>query len=365
MTIGIDARLYSPKYTGIGRYVAEFIKHAAELDSSNSFIVYLNEPEFSQFSVPNERWTKKLLNIPHYSLAEQTRYLSFLNQESVDMMYFPHFNLPVLYKKPYVVTIHDLTLHYYPYKEYHPKWSLKKQLQIWAYRFIMKRAIANSQHVIAVSENTKQDIMREYHTDPEKISVIYEGVPDHFAPTPDSGLLTPYLLYTGVWRSHKNLLNLIKAFKKIREQHDIDLVVTGKKDPAYPEIPQLIEELGLQEHIRLPGFVSDEELIRLISEAEVYVFPSLYEGFGLPPLEAMQLGVPVACSNTSSLPEVCAEAALYFDPKNPEDMAIQISRFLSDPQLKQEYIYKGLQNVKRFSWRAMTSQVIDKIIKIG
>ncbi|MGE3278321.1 MAG: glycosyltransferase family 4 protein [Candidatus Altimarinota bacterium] len=418
MTIGIDCRLYSPHYTGIGRYVYEMVKHLIELDQQNRYVLFFNQKEFDEFQVPNERWEKRLVNIPHYSLAEQWKFYRMLKQEKLDLMHFPHFNAPILYKKPFVVTIHDLTLHYYPYKEYQPKWTLKKGIQIFFYRFLMGQVVKHAKQIIAVSENTKKDLIKEYSVSSQKISKVLEGVPEHFQKsTPDQietvrqkfGMTKTYLLYTGVWRSHKNLLNLIKAFKLLTDQgHDLQLVLTGKKDPVYPEIPQLIEELfpipnefseeslakamprdsstasssaptpgldryssgGLRsewknhDRVVLTGFVSDEELISLMSGASVYVFPSLYEGFGLPPLEAMQLGVPVACSNTSSLPEVCHDAALYFDPKNVKEMAESIQKILKNPELRQELIENGQKNLLRFSWRGMTSQILDIYNKV-
>jgi len=408
MTIGIDCRLYSPHYTGIGRYVYEMVKHLIELDQENQYVLFFNQKEYDGFQIPNERWKKRLVNIPHYSLAEQWKFLRMLQQEKFDLMHFPHFNAPILYKKPFVVTIHDLTLHYYPYKEYQPKWTLKKGIQIFFYRFLMGQVVKHAKKIIAVSENTKKDLIKEYSVSSEKISKVLEGVPEHFQKSsPEQinlvrqkfGISKPYLLYTGVWRSHKNLLNLLKAFKLMIDQgQNLQLVFTGKKDPVYPEIPQLIGELfpipseaeeslaktmprdsstaslSNSPHLRsewenkdrviLTGFVSDEELISLMSGASVYVFPSLYEGFGLPPLEAMQLRVPVTCSNTSSLPEVCDDAALYFDPKNPQEMAEMILKILKNPELRQELIENGEKNLQRFSWKAMTRQILDIYNKV-
>ena len=379
MTIGFDCRLYSPKYTGIGRYVFELLKNLAEIDQENHYVLYFNQPEFDQFQVPNERWRKKLVNIPHYSLAEQTRFYYFLQQEKIDLMYFPHFNAPIFYKKPFVVTIHDLTLHYYPYKEYQPRWSLKKQIEILVYRFLMGRVVKNSRHIIAVSENTKRDLIKEYNLPAgrhgikeDKISVVLEGVPENFQKATEEtiaemkkkfSITKPYLLYTGVWRSHKNLLKLIEAFKLVLDSgNNVQLVLTGKKDPAYPEIPALIEKLSLQDKVVLTGFVSEEDLIALNSGAEVFVFPSLYEGFGLPPLEAMALSVPVACSNTSSLPEVCGDAAVYFDPRNVQDMAEKMNQLLNNPQVRQEMIERGQKNLRSFSWRKMTEKILNLFI---
>lgn len=375
MTIGIDCRLYSPKFTGIGRYVFELVQQLVRQDRENHYILYFNQPEFDAFQVPNERWQKKLVNIRHYSMDEQTRFAWFLNHEPVDLIHFPHFNAPVLCKKPFVVTIHDLTLHYYPYKSYTPRWTPKKALEIFVYRQLMGRIARKAQHIIAVSENTKNDLVREYQLSSEKISTVYEGVPEHFQKASEAeiqavlgkfAIRKPYLLYTGVWRSHKNLLRLLEAFKRITDSgQDVQLVLTGKKDPVYPEIPEAIKRFSLQERVVLTGFVDDTDLIALMSGATVYVFPSLYEGFGLPPLEAMQLGVPVACSHISSLPEVCGDAAMYFDPKNVQEMADKVLFLLKNQQVRQEYIEKGKKNVERFSWSQMASQILDIYRKIG
>lgn len=369
MKIAIDARLYSPKYTGIGRYVYELIKSLQELDTHNDYVVFLNPDEYESFTCPNEQWTKKKIDIPHYSWKEQTEFYRILMSEKADLVYFPHFNVPIRYTRPFVVTIHDLTLHYFPYKEYTPKWSFKKQVQIWVYKYLMKKTVAHAKHIVAISDNTKKDLQKEYAVADEKISTILEGVPEHFQKASEDqiavmkksfGINKAYLLYTGVWRSHKNLLNLIKAFQVLIEQgQDLQLVLTGKKDPIYPEIPELIETLKLRDRVIMTGFVSEDDLIALHSGAEIFVFPSLYEGFGLPPLEAMQFGVPVVCSDRASLPQVCGDAAEYCDPEKPEDISRAISSILTSPEHRQALIVKGTENLKRFSWKAMTSQILD------
>ncbi len=373
MTIGIDARLYSPTYTGIGRYVAEFIKHAAQLDTESRFVVFLNPKEFKTFETPNERWSKVMVDVAHYSFAEQWSFLRILKKQKLDMMYFPHFNAPIFYRKPFVVTIHDLTLHYYPSKSYFPKWSLKKTLQSLVYKVIMGRIIANSHEVIAISNNTKRDIIKEYGANKSKILTVYEGVPDEFKrPSADTvtaaaqrfGISKPYLMYSGVWRSHKNLLRLLDAFARLRKRgHDVQLVMTGKKDKAYPEIPQQIMDLSIADEVILTGFVSDEDLVSLICGAEAYVFPSLYEGFGLPPLEAMKLGVPVACSNRASLPEVCGDAASFFNPEDVEQMTEAIRKILDDKTFAKVLVQKGHENLKRFSWNDMSKQILNSLRK--
>lgn len=374
-TVGIDCRLYSPKFTGIGRYVFELVQQIIQQDLENHYILYFNQPEFDAFQVPNERWQKKLVNIRHYSLDEQTRFAWFLSHEPVDLLHFPHFNAPVLCQKPLVVTIHDLTLHYYPYKSSTPRWTPKKALEILVYRQLMGRIARKARHIIAVSENTKKDLLREYQLPQEKITTVYEGVPENFRKASEAEIQSvrgtfniqkPYLLYTGVWRSHKNLLRLLEGFKGVIDAgQDVQLVFTGKKDSAYPEIPEAIKRFSLQDKVIMTGFVDDRDLIALMSGATVYVFPSLYEGFGLPPLESMQLGVPVACSKSSSLPEVCGDAAVYFDPKNVQEMTDKILFLLKSSQIQQEFIEKGRKNVMRFSWRKMAGQILDIYRKVG
>lgn len=370
MKIGIDARLYSPKFTGIGRYTYELVQNLAELDQENEYVIFLYQDQFKDFECPNEKWTKKITSAAHYSLAEQTSWYKQLMKEDVDLMYFPHFNVPVRYKKPFVVTIHDLTLHYYPYKEYSPKWSPKKQLQIWIYKWIMKNTLRHAEQIVAISDSTRADILKEYpKTEPSKVHTILEGVPDHFQKaseeevkkTLDSfSISKPYFLYTGVWRSHKNLLRLIDAFSElVKEGRNIQLVLTGKKDPIYSEIPDRIKELQLEDHVVCTGFVSEEELIALNTGAKAFVFPSLYEGFGLPPLEAMRFDIPVICSNSSSLPQACGDAALYFDPLNTQELAKAMQKVLDDEPLRKELVQKGRQNLERFSWKKMSQQILD------
>jgi glycosyltransferase involved in cell wall biosynthesis len=329
MKIGIDCRIYSPKYTGIGRYVFELIRNLEQIDKEHEYILFFNKPEHDGFIPKSPRFTKVLVNATHYSLSEQTSFLKALNAQKMDLMHFPHFNKPLLYRKPYIVTIHDLTLHYYPHKSYTSTPTLKSSTKIKAYKTLMNSAIKHAKKIISVSQHTAEDIKKETHVDPSKIAVIHEGVPIEFKKNHTFKIqnsefkipLSPYLLYTGVWRSHKNLLNLIRAFSKIKKTEggvpqphiikNIQLVLTGRVDPAYPEIPKLISDLGLTEHVKTPGRVSDQELRYLYQNAHGFIMPSLYEGFGLPPLEAQAYNIPVASSNRASLPEVLGDSALF------------------------------------------------------
>ncbi len=376
MKIGIDCRIYSSRFTGIGRYSYELVKHITHLNASLSdpheLVLFFNEPEYSLFDEKAHPHTKKVLaNAKHYSLAEQIHFLRVLNREKLDLMHFTHFNVPVFYRRPFVVTIHDLTLSFFPGKKMN-KWYHRQ-----AYNLTLHSALSKSQSIIAVSHNTGSDIAKLYPLiNSEKIKVIHNGVssefkfidtPEVFGPTLNKyGINKPFLLYTGVWRNHKNLPNLLKAFAILKNSFglDLQLVLTGKEDPYYPEVRQTIGNLALEKSVVLPGLVSEEELLHLYNAALIYTFPSYYEGFGLSVLESMACGTPVACSSTSSLPEVCGEDnAVLFDPANVQDIADKIYGLYTDADLQAKLVARGIHRAKEFSWEAAAKETFDQLQK--
>lgn len=365
--IGIDCRMYSSRFTGIGRYVYELTRNVFLLDTQNEYVLFFNDPEYDAFIPPNERVTKMRVNARHYSFSEQVKFLFQLRKQKLDLMHFTHFNAPILYKHPSIVTIHDLTLSFYPGKK------MTSPIHRFAYRKTIRSAVGNAKKAIAVSRNTKKDIQTILKTDPKKIEVIYEAVDEAFRRIEDDtykmklkeklGIEGPFILYTGVWRSHKNLPNLIKAFLLLKKEYGYDgkLVITGKHDPLYAsDIFQMPETVELDDQIVFTGMVEELELIALYNAAQVYAFPSLYEGFGLPPLEAMQCGTPVAASSVSCIPEVCGEDnALFFDPENPSDIADKIFTITSNKAVRERLINNGLKHVKNFSWQKMAKQTLQ------
>ncbi len=363
--IGIDARMYSSKFTGIGRYVYELTENLFQIDQKNEYVLFLNEPEYSKFTPPNKRVSKVLVDAHHYSLSEQTTFLKKIIAAKVDLMHFTHFNAPILYMGKSVVTIHDLTLSFFPGKK------MNSSIYRLAYQLVIRTAVRKAKKVIAVSNNTKHDLQTILGTPDKKAQVIYEGVNSEFKAITDQqkidkvlkkyNLDRPFILYTGVWRSHKNLANLIKAFGILKHQYGLDcyLVITGKKDPYYPEVEQETLSLQLENDVVFTGLIPEDDLITLYSAARLYAFPSLYEGFGLPVLEAMQCHTPVACSNASCLPEVAGmKNALFFDPKSPDDIAEKIYQLYSDPQLRDKLVKHGINRVKDFSWQQMAKETL-------
>ncbi|MBT3349052.1 glycosyltransferase family 4 protein [bacterium] len=354
--IGIDARMFSDAFTGIGRYNFELTRRFFSKFPDVQWVLFLNEPQFSQFDFP-KNVRKICVNAPHYSLAEQTHFLKILNREKCDLVHFTHFNVPILYRGKFVVTIHDTTISFFPGKKFSSWWRKI------AYRIVISNAIFRSKKVITVSKNTAADVEKLFRVSPKKITPIWNGIGNEFSPRSESehfeirkkfDLPEKFLLYTGVWREHKNLVGLLRAFARIKNEElkikNLNLVITGKQDPNYPEVLETVKNLNLEKSVKFVGLVDFADLQKLYSAAAVYVFPSFYEGFGLPPLEAMAAGTPVAASNSSAIPEVCGDAALFFNPKNTEEMAAKISEILENPKLAADLVARGAERVKKFSW---------------
>ena len=365
MKIGIDARMYGVGFTGIGRYNAELIKHLIELDKENTYVLFLKKKAYDEFQCPNERFEKRLADFDHYSLDEQLKFNRLLKKEKLDLMHFTHFNAPILYNRPFIVTIHDLTLSFFPGKKMnHPIYRL-------AYHLVIRRVTKRAKKIIAVSKNTKKDLIESLKIKDEKVEVIYNGVSKKFAETAGQkpvnlkekyAISKPFFLYTGVWRDHKNLVGLIKAFKALDEKKpdQFELVITGSNNATYHEVPDTIKKLNLSQKVHLVGLVPEEDLYQLYISALAYVFPSFYEGFGLPPLEAMQCGTPTLVSNVSAMPEVCgSENALYFDPYNIGDICEKMEEIASNEVLRESLVKRGYERVKQFDWGKMSKAILE------
>lgn len=365
MKIGIDARMHGASFTGIGRYTAELIDHLAKLDQDNEYVLFMRKEPFENFKCPSERFKKVLADFAHYSFGEQFGFNSILKKEKLDLMHFTHFNAPIFYNRPFVVTIHDLTLSFFPGKK------MNHIFQRMAYHKVIRSVTSKAKKIIAVSNHTKKDLVKTLHLPEDKIQVIYNGVSTKFGgvdPTPRQelfktlGLSKPFFLYTGVWRDHKNLVGLVKAFAAFNKETDgqYELVITGPHNPTYHEVPDTVKELGLEGSVHLVGLVSEQNIYSLYLNALAYIFPSFYEGFGLPPLEAMQCGTPTLVSNVSAIPEVCGEGnSLYFDPYSVDDIKDKMLQFIKDATLRQRLIDRGQERVKFFSWERMATQVLE------
>ncbi|NOQ68309.1 glycosyltransferase, partial [Patescibacteria group bacterium] len=364
-TIGIDARMYGYAQTGIGNYIRHLLQCIFEMDKKNKYVIFLMPEEYDKFNLPNKRIKKIKVSARWYGWKEQLLFPFQLYKANLDLMHFTHFNSPILYFKRSIVTIHDITPFFFPG---HKMRSIIRRI---GFRTVFFSSVKKASKVIAVSKSTKNDIVNHFKIKKDKINVIYEGVDEQFKITPQPPLsgglrkkyniTKPFIFYTGVWRDHKNLVGLIKAFEILRNKYKLDyqLVLGGKEDPYYPEVRETWEKLGLENEITRTGFIDQKDLPLFYNAAKVFIIPSFYEGFGLIGLEAFACGTPVISSNTTSLPEVLGNAALYFDPKDPKEMAEKIKLVLTDKKLYNELREKGFKQVEKYSWEKMGRETMD------
>ena len=358
MRIGIDARMYGAvTTTGIGVYIQSLIQQLRSLDTENHYVIFLR-PEAAKFFLPSERMHVVVADIPWYSWAEQWRLPKMLKAQRLDLVHFPHFNVPLLYFGKFVVTIHDITPKFFPGSRVR-----RSPIRKFAYAVVMHNALRRALRIITISEHTKRLLLRYYRISAKRISVIPLGVSADFRPTSDAGRLAqvlaqysvtaPYLLYVGVWRDHKNIPGLVRAFELLRQRGmRCQLVIAGQPDSAYPEIPRAIAQSRFMGDIRTLGFVAQEKLPALYQGAGALVLPSFSEGFGLVAIEAAACGTLVAASKTTSVPEVMGDAALYFDPGSPTAMADVLGKCLTDPTLRSQLATRGRERVRRYNWKA-------------
>lgn len=379
-TIGIDARFYGPVGKGLGRYTQEIVDGLIKLDQENQYIIFLSPENFAQFKLPNERISKVLIKARWYSLAEQIVLPFLIWQKKIDLMFFPHFNVPAFCPTRFLVTIHDLILTKFPTQHASTLNYFFYTLKNWGYKLIIWLAIKRSQAILTVSEFTCSDILTQFKVKSEKVKVIYEGVANlnlvnlkilsSDVVLKKYNIQKPFLLYVGNVYPHKNLEKFIDSFSRLisqKEYQNLKLVLVGKHDYFYNRLKnfafekQLYSENNKNNKVIFTGFVPDNELNILFQEALTYVFPSLYEGFGLPPLEAMAQGCPVISSNQASMPEILGEAAFYFNPSSLEETQKSVIEIIKNENLRHLLIQKGREQVKKYSWDRCANETFEII----
>jgi glycosyltransferase involved in cell wall biosynthesis len=377
MRIGIDARFLGPKGKGLGRYTQKLIENLEKIDSQNQYVIFLRQNNFGEYQPSVSNFKKVLADYRWYSLAEQLAMPSKIYEEKIDLMHFPHFNVPVFYFEPFVVTIHDLILRHWPTRRASTLDPVRYWLKNLAYKIVIWLAIKRAKRIIVPSNYVKNDILKSFGAKEEKIVVTYEGAPEKtFKFNPTAGgqnsksildkfkINKPYLLYVGNAYPHKNLENLIEAFKILIERHkqDMQLVLVGEEDYFYKRLKEeadcMFYNFKVSNQIIFTGFIDDKSLNNLYREARLYIFPSLCEGFGLPPLEAMAQGIPVISSDNTCLPEVLGNAAIYFDATNPQDIAEKINKVLNDKSLAEKLKVAGYEQIKKYSWQIMGEETL-------
>ena len=374
MRIGIDARFYGPKTGGggLGRYVAELVTHLEKIDSSNEYVLFLRKENFHECRVTRPNFTKRLVDVPWYSLAEQRVMPREIALAKVNFMHFPHWNVPIFSQTPFLVTIHDLILLEDPSSAHATtRNAFVHGVKYGAFRVVLENAVHRSRHIITVSEHTKQAVLKHFRIKPQKVTVIHNGVnrpsEGRGVSLRNLGVVEPYVLAVGNRYPHKNLEALVHAFVPVFSKHaSASLVLAGRHDAFTERLMRLTDKLGLPEHaVRFVSLPSDEELGALYRHASLLAFPSKIEGFGIPPLEAMHVGTPVMSSKASCLPEILGEAAVYTEPDDEARMSEIMLQAIEDPGALKDVIERGHERVTHFRWDTAAKQTLETYLRFG
>jgi len=385
MIIGINASaaLKQPR-TGVEEYCYQVIKHLTMLPEARAhrFFLYIsksdpNDPNFHpnypnkifDFEVPKNFKIKELFW--PFPMWTQLRLASEMLFNKPDTLFIPVHILPRFHPKNSVVTIHGLEYEYFP--EYYPFW-FRNYL-----RFSTKYAVRYARKIIAVSENTKRDLVKLYGAQESGVEVIHHGVeiqnvnikmrnnPLRQSSSEASNVKfkieKPYLFYVGRIELKKNIFGILEAYRILKEKYKIphELVLAGVPGFGYEKIKPIIHDSKFIIHEL--GYISEGEKQQLLANADIFLFPSFYEGFGLPILEAQASGVPVVSSNVSSVPEIAGNSALLVDPKNPEQIAQAVYKIIDDKALRDKLIELGFENVKRFSWEKCAKETLKILLE--
>ncbi len=365
MQIAINTLGPSKLKAGIGRYVSNLVNDLAKIDDKNKYFIFVNEDNFEWFAnITNSNF--KIIKLSNYSKIKFMRVLweqfilpLYCVTKKIDLLHSPGFTLPFIKTCKQAVTIHDMTFFNYP--EHH---TFLKRIY---FPMMIKHAAKRADLIFADSENTKQDIIKILKVKPDEIQTVHLGVEDIFFEKRNEketkrilskyNINKKYLLFVGTIEPRKNIATLISAFAKLPRE-DLDLVICGKLGWMYDEIFSLIKKEGISEQVKLLGFVPDEDLPSLYANSEVFVYPSFYEGFGLPVIEAMASGCPVITSNLSSTKEIAGESAMLIDPNDQEELIQAIKNLLANDKMRQNLIKKGRLRAKEFTTLATAEKTL-------
>jgi glycosyltransferase involved in cell wall biosynthesis len=374
MRVCIDISPAAHRKAGLGRHARELAERAHRLDPANEYSVFTYQPSSGQ--VPASLAHLPLLSVP---LAAKPWRMSVLLAHyaripmdglfpGVDLFHGTDHLLPRFRRIRSVFTLHDLIPLLFP--EFH------LPLNRWFLNLMFPKFLSHADAIAAVSECTKRDAMRIYGVPEEKITIIYNGVDARFQPVHDADALRraraayslpeAYILYVGTIEPRKNLTRLLEAYRALRQAgYPHKLVIVGAKGWLYQPVFDKMAELGLESEVILPGYIADEDLPAVYTGSSLFVFPSLYEGFGIPPLEAMACGVPTLVSDTSSLPEVVGDAALQVSPTDVAAIRAGMERILTDPALARDLAARGPQRARLFTWEKAAEQLVALYRRLG
>lgn len=370
--IVIDARMYGLEHAGIGRYVTNLLKAIGQLKERNfSFSLLVLKEKLVEIKTDlGNRFEYFPVRSKHYHLWEQIEIPLVLNRIKPDLVHFPHFNASIFYRGKFVVTIHDLIKHYFRGKETTTRKVWLYWLKYCAYRLQMRFSLKKSKLIFVPSIFWQDKLIKDFAIAKKKIMVTQEAVAPEIIKSANNKkavspkelpIKEPFFIYLGSVYPHKNLERLLLAIKKIGSAQ---LAIVSSRNFFSQRLSNRAKKMGLENKVKLLGFVNDQALIHLYQRAEALVQPSLMEGFGLTGLEAMTAGCPVLSSNSSCLPEVYGQAALYFDPLDVNDIANKLKLILKNKKLKDELIKKGRRQVKKYSWEKTARETLQGYKKV-
>ena len=370
--IGLNAHLLSLAETyrgaGVNWYIHNLLTHLPRVDRDNRYTAFIGDGRFRGSGLALQLSRLPTSSPPIRIFWEQVVQPFALRKERVDLLHALAFVTPLLSPCPSVVTVYDLSFLLYP-----ESFKCSKRFYLGLFTRLSAR---RARRIIAISESTRRDVVRLLGVSPEKVEVVYCGIDDAFRPLPPQswrergevaafrskrGLPERFILFVGTIEPRKNVGRLIEAYGRLRSasRGGVRLVIGGAKGWFYEDVFARVEELGLEGEVMFPGYIPVSELPLWYNAAELFVYPSLYEGFGLPPLEAMACGTPVVTANTSSLPEVVGDAGLTVDPLDVEGLAEAMRRVLDNEALRQEMKVRGLQRAKDFSWTKTAQETVQ------
>jgi len=374
MRIAICARTWGDK-GGVGVYTRNLLKAMLPMNSGHQYTVfYTNKAYVGSFSGCEN---VKEVFVPAYGklMWDQLAVPYYAAKEKVDIVFHLKFSVPLLAKCKTVTVLHGTEAFV------HPELRRTSDRLFWAYRILVPLSLRRATGIICVSNNVKKDMISLLNIDPEKVKTVHLASANHFKEIDDHVFLASvrnkynlperFILNVGLAYPGKNISNLLKALKLLQQIEPIKLVLAGGDrwlsgvSPSPENTFNMVRQLGLQHEVLLPGYIPHEDLVAVYNLADVFILPSVYEGFGIPVIEAMACGCPVIASKTGALPEICGDAAYYIDASEPDEMAEAIRKVLVEGGLREELVKKGVNRAREFSWEKCARETLEVLESIN
>lgn len=356
MFIGIDtSRTTKPKLTGTEYYSIEIIRHLSQIDSKNRYLLYAQADPSERLGKLPKNFQTKIMPFPKFWSQVRLSWEMLLHKP--DVLFVPSHTVPIIHPENTVVTLHDLGFKHFP--------ELYSPQELAYHNWTMNFSANHAREIIAPSEYTRQDLIKTYSLDPEKVHVVWHGYDkNEFRPNPNIKK-KPYILFIGRLEEKKNIRGMIQAYGMLRKEQKVthQLVLAGSPGFGYEAIQEEIKKLpeNVQKDIIELGYIDQKEYVRRLQEADIFLFTTFFEGFGMPIIEAFACGTPVVTSNTSSMPEIAGNAALLVNPRKPFEIAIALSKLINSSALRQTLILKGRVRSGLFSWEKAANRTLDII----